>query len=69
MKKILIILFLFSCSPKSNYVELKITYLDGTKEKLKTIKYWACGNVLMLKANCTECIVDSRCGVKSVKKL
>ncbi len=62
-----LIIGMYSCTPK--YILVEVHYLDGTMEILKTQEFIGCGVPQHLHANCTDCLVDTRCGVRSVKIL
>lgn len=49
-------------------VKVEITYTNGEKEILST-KVWHLCQAEYLQNGCTSCIVNSRCGVRSVKVL
>jgi hypothetical protein len=58
---------MYSCTPK--YILVEIHYLDGSIETLKTQEYIGCDGAQHLQNSCTNCLVDTRCGVRSVKIL
>lgn len=58
------------CGGEYETVKVEITFTNGEKEILNT-RVWTgyhC-RVSDLKAGCTTCILDNRCGVRSVKIL
>ncbi len=62
-----LIIGIYSCTPK--YIVVEVTYLNGEKETVTTQQYTGCGFIAMLRAGCTECMTEARCGVRSVKIL